>query len=146
MIRRPPRSTLFPYTTLFRSWSKKRFLNTKRPSARDHFTERPPPLRDIGPNYRASAAILPTAFGSTPASGGIRQLGHRPCPVQSEKRTKIARVRGDRASLQSSGGRQVLRRGGSRSLSGPRRDTFALQPCPIRRARAAQPGAYGQSQ
>src|SRR3990172_7002533 len=23
MIRRPPRSTLFPYTTLFRSWSKK---------------------------------------------------------------------------------------------------------------------------
>src|SRR2546427_6825382 len=24
MIRRPPRSTLFPYTTLFRSWSKVR--------------------------------------------------------------------------------------------------------------------------
>src|SRR5947207_5656386 len=24
MIRRPPRSTLFPYTTLFRSWSTKR--------------------------------------------------------------------------------------------------------------------------
>src|SRR5690348_17914936 len=24
MIRRPPRSTLFPYTTLFRSWSKDR--------------------------------------------------------------------------------------------------------------------------
>src|SRR5690348_17835631 len=23
MIRRPPRSTLFPYTTLFRSWAKK---------------------------------------------------------------------------------------------------------------------------
>src|SRR5687767_16000958 len=23
MIRRPPRSTLFPYTTLFRSWTKK---------------------------------------------------------------------------------------------------------------------------
>src|SRR4029077_11396000 len=54
-------------------WSKKRFLNTKRPSARDHFSERPPPLRDIGPNYRANAAILPTAFGSAPASGGIRR-------------------------------------------------------------------------
>src|SRR2546430_14328866 len=25
MIRRPPRSTLFPYTTLFRSYEKKRF-------------------------------------------------------------------------------------------------------------------------
>src|SRR2546430_3204499 len=24
MIRRPPRSTLFPYTTLFRSWSRRR--------------------------------------------------------------------------------------------------------------------------
>src|SRR5256885_12150917 len=27
MIRRPPRSTLFPYTTLFRSWSQKSFDN-----------------------------------------------------------------------------------------------------------------------
>src|SRR3712207_7543463 len=26
MIRRPPRSTLFPYTTLFRSWPDSRFL------------------------------------------------------------------------------------------------------------------------
>src|SRR5207248_9726830 len=81
-------------------WSKKGFLNAKRPSARDHFSERPP-LRDIGPSYRANAAILPTAFGSTPASGGIRRLGHHPCPVQSDTRTKLARVRGDRASLQS---------------------------------------------
>src|SRR5258707_5869207 len=28
MIRRPPRSTLFPYTTLFRSWSYDAFLGT----------------------------------------------------------------------------------------------------------------------
>src|SRR5690349_23352084 len=28
MIRRPPRSTLFPYTTLFRSWRR---LRTRRP-------------------------------------------------------------------------------------------------------------------
>src|SRR6266511_6336705 len=27
MIRRPPRSTLFPYTTLFRSWLRRRFLD-----------------------------------------------------------------------------------------------------------------------
>src|SRR2546422_4953103 len=27
MIRRPPRSTLFPYTTLFRSWSRSRSPN-----------------------------------------------------------------------------------------------------------------------
>src|SRR3712207_7207211 len=27
MIRRPPRSTLFPYTTLFRSWGEEPFLD-----------------------------------------------------------------------------------------------------------------------
>src|SRR5256886_12167984 len=27
MIRRPPRSTLFPYTTLFRSWASDRFID-----------------------------------------------------------------------------------------------------------------------
>src|SRR3712207_8990063 len=31
MIRRPPRSTLFPYTTLFRSWGR----GCRRPVARD---------------------------------------------------------------------------------------------------------------
>src|SRR5258707_12033643 len=35
MIRRPPRSTLFPYTTLFRSLSQKRtYLPTRLPSHR----------------------------------------------------------------------------------------------------------------
>src|SRR3712207_7234010 len=33
MIRRPPRSTLFPYTTLFRSWSCAR-AGARRPSRR----------------------------------------------------------------------------------------------------------------
>src|SRR5258708_18803567 len=37
MIRRPPRSTLFPYTTLFRSWHRRRH----RVGRRFH-----PPLRD----------------------------------------------------------------------------------------------------
>src|SRR5258707_4082720 len=30
MIRRPPRSTLFPYTTLFRSWMLTRLVGTSR--------------------------------------------------------------------------------------------------------------------
>src|SRR5258705_9476999 len=30
MIRRPPRSTLFPYTTLFRSWNSPNFLSTNQ--------------------------------------------------------------------------------------------------------------------
>src|SRR2546425_1652111 len=34
MIRRPPRSTLFPYTTLFRSRSRKASRDTPAPAAR----------------------------------------------------------------------------------------------------------------
>src|SRR3712207_7565894 len=30
MIRRPPRSTLFPYTTLFRSWARRRMRHAGR--------------------------------------------------------------------------------------------------------------------
>src|SRR5258705_6246596 len=38
MIRRPPRSTLFPYTTLFRSASE---LENMITNSRDHFPESP---------------------------------------------------------------------------------------------------------
>src|SRR5438094_6220551 len=41
MIRRPPRSTLFPYTTLFRSWHPRR-RRTPRCRARSSSTANPP--------------------------------------------------------------------------------------------------------
>src|SRR3712207_8372214 len=45
MIRRPPRSTLFPYTTLFRS-GVRRLHRDRRPQLRkDH----PPPEKDLVP-------------------------------------------------------------------------------------------------
>src|SRR3989338_6727050 len=45
MIRRPPRSTLFPYTTLFRSiWPKWRHGKLPRPS-REQCHENGPPLK-----------------------------------------------------------------------------------------------------
>src|SRR5207302_5057129 len=71
-----------------RLWSEKRFLNAKRAGARDHFSERPPPQPDTGPNCRASAAILPTAFESTPASADIRQSGHRLVPHDPKSAAK----------------------------------------------------------
>src|SRR2546430_8480888 len=37
MIRRPPRSTLFPYTTLFRSHAGRSRRSRRRPSAERHF-------------------------------------------------------------------------------------------------------------
>src|SRR5258707_4413640 len=39
MIRRPPRSTLFPYTTLFRSIAEKDVARATRPGQRWLFTE-----------------------------------------------------------------------------------------------------------
>src|SRR2546429_7236228 len=36
MIRRPPRSTLFPYTTLFRSWDAQRLEETRAHDDRGH--------------------------------------------------------------------------------------------------------------
>src|SRR5258708_37390361 len=41
MIRRPPRSTLFPYTTLFRSHDHGRFLETNASDCRPHLKETP---------------------------------------------------------------------------------------------------------
>src|SRR5258708_20131329 len=38
MIRRPPRSTLFPYTTLFRSWAASRETDSDSRSAHRHVT------------------------------------------------------------------------------------------------------------
>src|SRR2546427_12697565 len=59
MIRRPPRSTLFPYTTLFRSGRARRTLprHVRRPS-RPHATSTPPRRRrrrnEIGHRRRRS--------------------------------------------------------------------------------------------
>src|SRR2546430_7537816 len=38
MIRRPPRSTLFPYTTLFRSYQDRRGIQREQRRGRQHLT------------------------------------------------------------------------------------------------------------
>src|SRR3989449_7501812 len=55
MIRRPPRSTLFPYTTLFRSHAERRDLRLAQRDARDA----PEELRVLG--IRAGPAALDVA-------------------------------------------------------------------------------------
>src|SRR2546427_10164985 len=68
MIRRPPRSTLFPYTTLFRSLysgrRRKRELAPRRPgvhleAAQHHGAELPGRLRDLESSHQAVAAPPP---------------------------------------------------------------------------------------
>src|SRR5260370_16878666 len=72
MIRRPPRSTLFPYTTLFRS----------PPSA-----SRTPPAPPFPPRRRSAAARRP----GSPAANGRRARRNPPpappAPVRSEEHT-----------------------------------------------------------
>src|SRR2546430_17474600 len=70
MIRRPPRSTLFPYTTLFRSRGARRRI---RPAALGAHARRP-----ILPVQPAGAAV-PTIRRGTPPAGGdvaVREPGH----------------------------------------------------------------------
>src|SRR3712207_7239727 len=66
MIRRPPRSTLFPYTTLFRSprpgWTR---------------TEQPDPPLPVREKVTATSSTPPKYFDPTSAK----------CPVRSEEHT-----------------------------------------------------------
>src|SRR2546425_6410729 len=68
MIRRPPRSTLFPYTTLFRSVSLRRLSGAIR-------------HRGIGPG--------PRVWPSAPSPSGERGLspGQEPLRMRSEEHT-----------------------------------------------------------
>src|SRR3712207_9575625 len=70
MIRRPPRSTLFPYTTLFRS----RTPITTRTTGRAPFDQRPAP-GDWKGRWRKSAA------NAAPGSGGGGRGGLRRKPL-----------------------------------------------------------------
>src|SRR5262245_63962331 len=86
MIRRPPRSTLFPYTTLFRSpghgarahaWSE---IPHSR-SAHSHFgaTERPAPVLVV------DAALRPRSEEHT---SELQSLRHLVCRLLLEKKNK----------------------------------------------------------
>src|SRR5947208_10338217 len=71
MIRRPPRSTLFPYTTLFRSCSKTRSWST--------FTRRSP---------CATAKHLRTASRSEEHTSELQSPDHLVCRLLLEKKKK----------------------------------------------------------
>src|SRR5574341_1775829 len=51
MIRRPPRSTLFPYTTLFRSGPRLGELGQRHLPQRDHRRDRPDHLVEVRLGY-----------------------------------------------------------------------------------------------
>src|SRR2546427_5041204 len=65
MIRRPPRSTLFPYTTLFRSWANP---VPSRPTGHISSTSWPHcATADVQPNYRMKLSRRGHRLASTAA-------------------------------------------------------------------------------
>src|SRR2546425_8241147 len=84
MIRRPPRSTLFPYTTLFRSRSR------ARPPRQGH--------RRAGRGLRPRAGDRPCVAGARPAdrseehTSELQSLAYLVCRLLLEKKKKNREV------------------------------------------------------
>src|SRR5258707_9715676 len=70
MIRRPPRSTLFPYTTLFRSHRSSSSGRTSLNSSKPHgpFNNRPPHCRNCSPTGCLSLDRKSTRLNSSHAN------------------------------------------------------------------------------
>src|SRR2546422_8630151 len=130
MIRRPPRSTLFPYTTLFRS----------RPLfGADHAVALPAILRSGAPAPSAphrTAPGLPShgrhhvvAGAVTPARAAARELRHAASVPLRARATHVARGRADHA--RGRGAVPVLRLGPPGVGSHPRRRSAARRPIDV---------------
>src|SRR3712207_7163097 len=95
MIRRPPRSTLFPYTTLFRSQARRRRRPLRRGPARHR------PARRLRPRALRPAARAGPQDPGDHADGGGRSEEHTSelqsrqylvCRLLLEKKKKINRI------------------------------------------------------
>src|SRR3712207_1959046 len=109
MIRRPPRSTLFPYTTLFRSFTLHGDANdyTGKGLSGGTLTVRPPE----GATYRAEENVAignVVLYGATSGKAFFRGLaGERFC-VRNSGATAVVEGVGDHACEYMTGGRAVV--------------------------------------
>src|SRR3989442_11025290 len=99
MIRRPPRSTLFPYTTLFRSQLRPLWLR---------FRKMEQPVAGIGFFRRAFLRVLPNR--SEEHTSELQSRPHLVCRLLLEKKKKTARAKSLDKKLPASGTRQPTRR------------------------------------
>src|SRR5258708_20144430 len=83
MIRRPPRSTLFPYTTLFRSW-----VNSSLPAMKMTFSTSPDALHSSP--FTASAMTCPqySSPRSEEHTSELQSPDHLVCRLLLEKKKK----------------------------------------------------------
>src|SRR3712207_8923087 len=89
MIRRPPRSTLFPYTTLFRSFADKR-LSADRMKG---FVDQAPAdireeLRQIAPLFRTWAIMMDGAGRSEEHTSELQSRQYLVCRLLLEKKNR----------------------------------------------------------
>src|SRR5262245_64684184 len=99
MIRRPPRSTLFPYTTLFRSSLDaahpgfRGLLDLVDHCARSHADALAGRIEAIGVLYPGgSAELLERAERSEEHTSELQSLRHLVCRLLLEKKNKYART------------------------------------------------------
>src|SRR3712207_7302854 len=87
MIRRPPRSTLFPYTTLFRSWGR----SSPAPHAR---SSRSAPTPEAGGTCRALASAIQCSIRSEEHTSELQSRQYLVCRLLLEKKNKFHTLTG----------------------------------------------------
>src|SRR5258708_16702873 len=92
MIRRPPRSTLFPYTTLFRSRSESRHGTAQNPKRWNEVRRPEIPRRMLGRiacqpiGTRRGISGLRTSFRSEEHTSELQSPDHLVCRLLLEKK------------------------------------------------------------
>src|SRR3712207_7398025 len=89
MIRRPPRSTLFPYTTLFRSWSwaRRRSITISEKRVEGHSRSSVPETNSTGPSI-FSTAMLALTTRSEEHTSELQSRQYLVCRLLLEKKKK----------------------------------------------------------
>src|SRR2546425_8648895 len=89
MIRRPPRSTLFPYTTLFRSWRVS--SPSPRSTSRRPANERVPMATSRAAQSIAATDALASPERSEEHTSELQSLAYLVCRLLLEKKKKHSR-------------------------------------------------------
>src|SRR3712207_8608216 len=102
MIRRPPRSTLFPYTTLFRSLcsSASESSTSSRPCSASRTIMSPSRSAAIGPPTCASGPTWPTIRRSEEHTSELQSRQYLVCRLLLEKKNKTYHHRFDHLETQ----------------------------------------------
>src|SRR2546425_1583080 len=92
MIRRPPRSTLFPYTTLFRSWHYGRPRTFQTDAVVGHNDSAASPSHFIAINLNRHVEVIECPGGrSEEHTSELQSLAYLVCRLLLEKKKKTCR-------------------------------------------------------